>query len=798
MICPKCNADNPDTKQFCGDCGTQLPSIKDIEVTETIEVPKEELTTGSTFAGRYQIIEELGRGGMGRVYKAIDTKIRERVALKLIKPEIAKDKKTIERFSNELKFARKIRHKNVCQMFDLGEEKGKQFITMEFVPGEDLKSSIRRFGKLPIGKSISIAKQICEGLAEAHRLGIIHRDLKPQNVMVDEDGNARIMDFGIARSLEAKGVTGAGIMIGTPEYMSPEQIEGKDVDHRSDIYSLGIILYEMVTGQVPFEGDTPLAIGVKHKNETPKDPKDLNTQIPLELALMILRCLEKDEELRFQDAREILLELTNIEKDLATSERIIVEGIPETKKVDEMEWKNSIAVLPFADLSPQKDEEYFCDGIAEELINALTHIKELRVVARSSAFAFKGEKYDVREIGKKLTVETVLEGSVRKAGNRIRVTAKLINVADGYHLWSERYDRKLEDVFAIQDEVTLAIVDNMKLKLLGEEKERLTKRHTEDLESYNLYLKGRYYSNKRTENDLKIGLDYFNKSIEKDHTYALPYAGLADCYIIMGWYTYLSPKEAFPKAKAAAEKAIKMDKSLVEAHTSLAYLKELFEWNWQEAEKGFKRALELNPNYATAHQWYAVYLGAMGRHDESISEVNRAQELDPLSLVNSATKGNMLYLARKYDQSIYELKKTLEMDQNYMIAHFFLVSPYLQKRMYKEAIAEVQRAMKLSIKDDPLLLELLGICYSFSGRRNEAKKVLDKLAQIEKKRYVSSFFRSLIHLGLRQKNQAIEWLNEAYKERDHWLEFLNVDPRFDSMRDDPKFKNILKKMDLIK
>ncbi len=300
--CPKCQTNNPDTLKFCGECGTQLPSLEEIVVTETIEAPKIELTRGTTLANRYEIIEELGKGGMGRVYRVEDTKTKEELALKLIKPEISADKKTIERSSNEIKLAHKISHRNVCRMFHLGEEKGTHFITMEYVPGEDLRSSIRRFGQLPIGKSISIAKQICEGLAEAHRLGIVHRDLKSSNVMIDKDGNARIMDFGIARSLESKGITGAGVMIGTPEYMSPEQVEGKEIDQRSDIYSLGVILYEMVTGRVPFEGDTPFTIGVKRKSEVPKSPKELNTQIPDDLSKVILKCLEKEKDKRYQNA----------------------------------------------------------------------------------------------------------------------------------------------------------------------------------------------------------------------------------------------------------------------------------------------------------------------------------------------------------------------------------------------------------------------------------------------------------------------------------------------------------------
>lgn len=502
MKCPKCQTDNPDAARFCSNCATSLHLVQDITFshTKTLERPKEELTTGSLFAGRYQIIEELGKGGMGKVYRVLDIKLNEEVALKLIKPEMALDKKTVERFKNELKLARKIVHKNVARMFDLNEEKAIHFLTMEYVRGEDLKKLIRKIGSLSAGQAISIAKQVCEGLAEAHRLGVIHRDLKAQNIMMDEEGKARIMDFGIARSSKGEGLTDEGVMIGTPEYLSPEQVEGKGVDQRSDIYSFGVILFEMVTGRVPFEGETAFSTALMHKAEAPPDPREINPQIPVDLGRVIFRCLEKEKEKRYQNAVELLSELNKIEKEISTRERILPakKGITPKKilstyslrkflipvfviivvaalgviirqrlykkeQVTAPTTKHSIAVMPFVDLSPGKDYGYLSDGIAETLIDALTNVESLRIPARTSSF-FKGKEQDIQDIGKKLNVEALLEGSVQVAGKRLRITVQLINVEDGYHLWSNRYERKLEDVFIIQDDIAQMVINTLKIR----------------------------------------------------------------------------------------------------------------------------------------------------------------------------------------------------------------------------------------------------------------------------------------------------------------------------------------------
>ncbi|UCG92674.1 MAG: tetratricopeptide repeat protein [candidate division WOR-3 bacterium] len=453
----------------------------------------------------------------------------------------------------------------------------------------------------------------------------------------------------------------------------------------------------------------------------------------------------------------------------------------------------SIAVLPFTDISPQKDQEYFCDGVSEELINALTKVEDLRVVARTSAFAFKGKTEDIREIGKKLNVKTVLEGSVRKAGNNLRITAQLINVDDGYHLWSERYDRQMEDIFTIQDEISQAIVETLKLKLLGEEEAILVKHHTENLEAYNFYLKGRYYWNKRTGESLQRGIEYFEQAIKKDPGYALAYSGLADCYILLPWYSGLPPKKVVAKAKESAIKALELNDTLAEAHTSLAYAMTTHEWDWSGAEREFKRSFGLNPTYATAHQWYAEYLLYLGRLDEAIAEVERALECDPLSLVINSLMGWLLYAERRYDQAIEQFKKTLELDPNFYVANLVIGMTYVQKEMFEEAKKSFQKAKVLS-GGATMADALLGHAFALVGKKKEARKVLDELKREAKRMYIPPLDIAVVYVGLNEKDLAFEWLEKAFEERSIWMIILRVDPIFDNVRSDSRLQDLLRRI----
>jgi serine/threonine protein kinase/Tfp pilus assembly protein PilF len=732
----------------------------------------------------YKILEQLGQGGMGVVYKAYDTKLKREVAIKFLSPDISLDDQERERFMIEAQAAAALNHPNIATIHAIEEVNDELFIVMEYIDGPDLKKKAAG-EQLSVDNVIDMAIQIAAGLQAAHEKGITHRDIKPANIMLTSKDQVKITDFGLAKMAQASVLTKAGMTVGTMAYMSPEQAQGLEVDQRTDIWALGAVLYEMLTGQQPFAGLYEQAVLYAVVNTEPPALAALRPEIPAELERLVRKALQKNPAQRHQSMNEVTADLK-----LAGAKAATKLPAPEEKS------RLAIAVLPFTDLSPQKDQEYFCDGMTEELIDALTKLEGCRVVSRTSAFAFKGKEQDIRAIGKQLNVSHTLAGSVRKAGNRLRINAQLTNVEDGFQLWSEKYDRELDDVFAIQDDIASALVKKLKMKLTSGQESRLVKRYTENLDAYNLYLQARFHLNKRTEEGLHKGVAYCEQAIALDPEYALAYAGLADGFALLGFQGFLPPAEAMPKAKTAAEQALAIDEALAEAHTSRGCIRAIYERNWPESAKAFKRALELNPNSSSAHYWYALwYLLPTGEFDLCLAEIQKAQELDPLSLVLNTGIGWQFYFAREFDRAIAALKKIIDLDGSFIFAHDVLGQTYAQKGMPEDAIAELEKAVNLSNRRT-LSLGALGHAYAVAGRRDEARKILTELLEQAKGKYVSAYDIALIYTGMGEAGPALEWLEKAYDEHNGWLSFLNIEPRFDALRPDARFQELIKKVGL--
>ncbi|MFY9557566.1 MAG: protein kinase [Blastocatellia bacterium] len=748
----------------------------------------------STTLSHYRILYKLGAGGMGEVYLAEDTNLERKVALKLLPAEFMQDPDRVGRFVREAKAASALNHPNIITIYEIGEADGAHFIVTEFIEGETLRRRLER-SRLNLKEVLDVSNQVTGALSAAHSAGIIHRDIKPENIMLRPDGYIKVLDFGLAKLTEkrplstdtsaptaARVETHPGMVMGTISYMSPEQARGKAVDARSDIFSVGVVMYEMLAGRAPFQGDSAADVFVSLLDRDPSPLADNHPELPPELDRIVGRCLEKERERRYPSAQELARDLKTLEF-TPSNEHFAARSSP------------SIAVLPFVNMSPDAENEYFCDGLAEDLLNGLSKIEALRVAARTSAFSFKGKQTDVREIGQKLKVRTVLEGSVRKSGNRLRVTAQLINVADGYHIWSERYDRQLEDIFEIQDEISLAIVDALKVKLLGAEKTAVLKRYTDNTEAYQLYLLGRFHYGKYTEAGFRKSIEYYQQAIAKEPTYALAFAEMSVSYGYLWYFGFLSPHESVPQMKEAAASALAIDGDLAESHLSMASLKFSYEWDWAEAEREFKRALELNPGYAEAHEQYGFFLAVMGQVDEALDEARRALELDPISLIANQNVGWTYWAAGEYDLMHEQARKLIEIEPYFFGGHHLGGIERWTRGLLEEAISGCQTAVTLG--GGPLPLAALGCLYGLAGERDKAQQVLGQLQELRAGRYVPLYNMALVHAGLGEMDRAFEYLEEAYTQREGILIFLRHNALLiPGLSADPRFVDLLQRVGL--
>jgi serine/threonine protein kinase/tetratricopeptide (TPR) repeat protein len=814
--------------------------------------------TAGQMIGYYKIVELLDKGGMGEVYLATDTRSGREVALKLLPAPSVSDQQRVRRFQQEARSILALNHPNIVTIYEIGQTDSAHYIVTERITGETLRQRLERT-PLEIPEALAIAIEVAKALEATHAAGIMHRDIKPENIMLRPDGYVKVLDFGIAKlterqapliSTEAatmmKVQTAPGVVMGTVYYMSPEQARGQEVDARTDIWSLGAVLYEMVAGRPPFESEAPndvMAL-ILQKGKEPLPLARYRPEAPPELQRIITKALQKERDKRYQTIKDLRLDLENLKQEeefkakleqsvspepgstktatassaqTTSSAEYLVTGIKSHKgsislavaallvvsaaiaSYSYFTRSDSLAVLPFTyvntdpNVMADPDREYLSDGITESIINHLSQLPNLRVIPRSTVFHYKDKEVDPQPVGRELGVRTVLIGRIIQRGDNLTIRTELVDVENNRQLWGEQYDRKVSDLLALQGEIAEEISNKLRLRWLTKtERQQITRNYTENTEAYQLYLKGRYYWNKRTSEGLGKAAVFFEQAIEKDPNYALAYSGVADSYSVP--QNPIAPRDRMPKAKAAAMKALELDDTLAEAHASLGNVKHTYDWDFAGAEREFKRAIELNPNYTSAHHFYALLLASLGRWQQANDQIKRALDLEPFSLIINSSAGRILYLEREYDHASEQLHKALELDPNFARAHFFLGQVYQEKGLNEQAVAEFQKALQLDVNQ--YLLAGLGYAYATSGKRDEAMKVLDQLKDLSKQRYASSYGIAIIHLGLGEKDAAFESLEKAYQERSEGLSSLMVEPRWDSLRADPRFADLLKRIGL--
>jgi serine/threonine protein kinase len=721
---------------------------------------------------------------MGVVYKAKDLKLGRYIALKFLSDRLLADKQAARRFAKEARTASRLNHPNICTVYEISEHDGKPFIAMELIEGDTLKERIQR-DRFSAGSAVDVALQITDALTQAHAKGVIHRDLKPANIFVDHNGQVKVLDFGLAKLVPAaepltaasSATTVTGVILGTPHYMSPEQALGRKLDARSDLFSLGVVLYEMVTGEQPFKGSTLAGVFDQILNLEPMPIARFNHELPPALASIISQTLRKDADRRYQTALEMHNELLELQRDLQA-------GVT-APAISEAAYRHpSIAVMPFVNTGANRRDDYFGEGLAEEIINALVRVPGCRVASRTSAFHFTSRNADLRLIGEKLNVSAVLEGSFRRSRSNMRISVRLVDVVGGYPVWAETFDRNPRDIFAVQEEIAQQIVTSLKVQFEDGSRKLLTRAHSEDVEAYDLYLQGRFYWNKRTTQGLKKSIRCFKAAIEADRNYGLAYSGLADAHIVLRNYI---------DGKSAALQALRVNEDLAEPHSSLGLIRMYYDRDWKSAEREFKRSIELNPAYATAHHWYALLLEHAGRLNEAVREIKRAHELEPLSLIIASAVARIQLHAGKVHEALTQAESIIELDRGFYVGYIVLGWVFRRKGQFGDALLAARKAYKLSRTTEALAD--IGIAQALTGQHRKAIRTVGELQRVCRRKGDRAYYAAAIYGAMGESDRAFDCIADHYKDKSAviWTD-LAVDTRFDTLRSDPRFNALVSRI----